>query len=168
MGYFDGLADTAFKRSNTGQTLFYPWGIFGSGFVLKTEEQHAKIRKLIKKTYIVLLIAIVIIQLTVGFWLNAVMLPIFGILYHIAVQKKTTNLSRTPEKLRFFESFRNSATSHTLATLIMLEAASIGFVAAGFWMLSKEGDEIVAMSSIGLFGLCGIAFGYMILVKIRQ
>ena len=45
MGYFDGLTDGAFKKDSFGNTLLFPWGIFGSGFIIKSKETHEKIRK---------------------------------------------------------------------------------------------------------------------------
>ena len=168
MGYFDGLTDAAFKKSTSGNNLFYPWGLFGSGVVIESEETHTEIRKFLKKVSMVTLFAVITIQVTVGFWLNVALLPIFGIWYHFTIKKITKDLPRTTEKLRFSESYKNSAKSHNLATLILLEVFSIGFVAMGVWMLSIGGDQLMAMSSIGFFGFCSIAIGYMIHAKIRQ
>ncbi len=168
MGYFDGLTDAAFKKSHTGQTIYYPWGVFGSGYVVESEEKQEQIRKFLKRLYVILLLTIVTVQITVGFWLNAVLFPAFWVWYYFSVQKMNKNSPRTAEKLRLSESYKNSAKSHNLGILIILEVFAVGFVAAGVLILLKGGDQLVAMSSMGFFGLCGIAFGYMIYIKIRH
>jgi len=168
MGYFDGIVDGAFKKSDSGDTLFYPWGKFGSGFIIKSDEQHEHFRKFYKKMYMVLLPAIIIIQLTVGFWLNAALLLPYGIWYYFISKKMTANLSRTTEKLRFKESYENSAKSHNLATLIILEVLAVAVLAFGVWGILVGSTSTMLIVSTVFFGICGASFGYMIFIKVRS
>ncbi len=168
MGYFDGVTDAIFKKDASGNTLFYPWGIFGSGFIIDSEDRKDQIRGLIKTIYIIMIPAIVIIQVTVGAWLNLVLLPVFIVWYCFTVKKLTKGLQKTEEKLRVSEAYKNSAKSHNLPTLIILEFTSLGFVGLGIWILLKGKNPLIAYAAIGLFGLCSVAIGYMIIAKIRQ
>ena len=168
MGYFDGLVSGAFKKDDSGNSLFYPWGVFGSGYIVQSKETLEQLRKFLKKYYLVMLITIITIQITVGFWLNLTILPIVIVYYHFYVKKITKDFPKTSEKLTLGQSFSNSAKSHNLPTLIILEVFSVGFVALGILILLFGQNLIIALSSIGFFGLCGVSIGYMIFVKIRK
>jgi len=168
MSYFDGLTDGAFKTDASGNTLFYPWGILGSGVIVESEEKKKKIRNFIKKISIFTLPAIIIIQITVGFWLNLILLPIFGIWYYFSIKHITKDLNITNKKLTISESYNNSAKSFGFLTLIFLEFGSIVFVVLGIWTLWIDKESLIAYASIGFFSLCAIAFGYMIVAKFRN
>lgn len=46
MGFFKRLTDSSFKVNGQGNTLFYPWGILGRGYILpdiETEKKDSKI-----------------------------------------------------------------------------------------------------------------------------
>lgn len=168
MGYFDGLTDAAFKRDASGNTLFYPWGIWGSGFIVDSEGKKNQIRGFYKKMYMVMLPAIIIIQMAVGFWLNLVLFPIYCVWYYFTAKKITQGLRKTEIKLKTSEAYKNSAKSHNLPTLIFLELISLGFVAIGIWILQAGKDSFIAYASMGFFGLCAMVIGYMIVAKIRD
>ena len=168
MGYFDGLTDAAFKKDVSGNNLFYPWGIFGSGFIINSEDEKNQIRGFFKKMYMVMFPSIIIIHMTVGFWLNLVLLPVYGIWYYFKAKKITKDLRKTEEKLKVSESYKNSAKSHNLSTLIILELFSLGFVVLGLFVLQSGKELLVAYASIGFFGLCSIAIGFMIMAKIKN
>lgn len=171
MGYFDGLADNLFKMDSSGKTLFYPYGSFGSGIVIESEEKKNQVRGFVKKTYFASLLVIIIIGMTVGYWLNFALLPVYYGWYYFIVKKVTKDLPKSTEKLKISESLKNSAKSHNLSTLILGELCSIGFVGVGFFILQKGQNQhspIVGLASIGFFGLCGISLGYMIFAKLRE
>lgn len=167
MGYFDGLTDASFKKDAQGYDLFFPWGIFGSGFVIESEQQKNKIRNFIKKTYVTTFFALLAIQVFVGLWLNLVLLPIYCIWYYSYIRKVTHNLQRSTEKLTSSESYKNSALSHSLLTLIFFELLSLGFVAVGLWRIAKEKELFMPFMSLGFFGFCAVVFAYMIVAKIK-
>ncbi len=167
MGYFDGLTDASFKKDAAGNTVFYPWGIFSAGFVIDSEVEKNRIRNFYKKMYMIIIPAIILIQIIVGFWLNLLLLPIYIAWYFFTAKKITRELKKTEEKLKITEAYTNSAKSHNFLTLIFFELISLGFVAIGFLMLST-GAAFIAYVSIGFFGLCSIAIGYMIFAKIKN
>ncbi len=170
MGYFDGLADAAFKKDASGNNLFYPWGVWGAGFIIDSEDKKNQIRGFYKKMYMVMLPAIIIIHIVMGVWLKLVLLPVFCIWYYFIAKKITKDLQKTKKKkkLKVSESCKNSAKSHNLPTLIFLELISIGFVAIGVWMLQSGEDSLIAYASILFFGLGSVALGYMVVAKIKN
>ena len=168
MGYFDGLTDAVFKKDSAGNNVFYPWGIFGSGFIIHSEDQKNQIRNFYKTMYRMMLPAIVIIHVLVGVWLNLVLLPIYIAWYHLRMRKITKDLPKTLEKLKISEAYKNSAKSHNLPTLIFLGLISIGFVAIGAFLLKSGENALIACAMIGLFGLCSVVMGCMIKTKIQS
>jgi len=168
MGYFDGLVDASFKKDSQGKDLFFPYGILSSGYVLESEEHKNKIRKFFKTTYVILLPTIVIVQIVVGFWLNLILLPIFYVWFYITIKKMTKDLQRSSEKLKTSEAYQNSARSHNLVTLVLLEIASLLFVAGGIFILNRGANVMIGSASIGFFGFCAVAIGYMIFSKIKK
>jgi hypothetical protein len=158
----------AFKKDASGNTLFFPWGVLGSGFVIGSEDARLRIRAFYVRMMMVILPAIFIIQVFVGFWLNLVMLPIFTVWYQYNVKRMTKTFSKSRERMSIVDSVGNSARAHNLPTLILLELFSVGMVAAGGWLLMSEQTRLIALASIALFGLCGIAIGFMILVRCRD
>src|SRR3954470_22575522 len=51
MGYFDGLANSAFKKDGQGRDLFFPNGILGKGRILPDAETAAKLRHKVVQFY---------------------------------------------------------------------------------------------------------------------
>ena len=167
MGYFDGLTDACFKKSDTGTTLFFPWGVIGKGYALKSQSEVDRFRGFIKKYYMVILPTVIGIQITVGFVPNLVLLPVTLCWFHFTIKRMLAGMPVTNEKLTLSEAHAGSAKSHNLATLILLEICSLGFVAAGFWIFSRRGMDLAAFASVGFFGLGSISIGFMIFKKLK-
>lgn len=168
MGYFDGLADASFKKDTHGNNLFYPWGAMGSGYIIDSEEKKNQIRNFLKKMYMIILSVIFLLQIVIGYWINIIFLVFYIVWYYFYVAKITQGLQKTDIKLKASEAYSNSARSHNLATLIVFELISIGFVAVGFWILRAEGGALIGYSSIIFFGICAIVMSYMIITKVRS
>lgn len=168
MGYFDGLADAIFKKDTEQKTVFYPWGVLGSGLIIENEEQKKRVRSIIKRMYIIMLPTIIILQLTVGLWANAALLPLYLIWYFLWAKKLSKTLNKSEEKLKLSEAYRNSAKSHNLAMLLVLELACFTFLGLAVLLIMKNGLVWQGVVSIVLFGLSSIAIGYMIVVKVKS
>jgi hypothetical protein len=168
MGYFEGLADAAFKNDADGRTLFYPWGIFGRGVVVPTEQEAERLRKFQQRTYMIALPGFLAMQFVVGFWLVLLLLPPFLVWHHFKLKHMIRNFQTASDKLTMAESTRNSARSHNLSLLIAMELFSLMFVAAGFWMLWLGEAPLIALMCLWLFGLCAVVFARMIAVKVDE
>lgn len=168
MGYFDGITDASFKTDSQGRNVFYPWGILGSGYILESEEQKQKFRKFFSRMYMIVFAVIIVVQTVFTAWLNVALLPFFYLWFHFALKKMTKGLEKSSEKLKTSEAYKNSAKSHNLFTLILLELASFVFVALGFLMVYKGQKVIFGYIAIVFFGLCSCAIGYMILSKLKK
>jgi Ca2+/Na+ antiporter len=168
MGYFDGLTDASFKKDSAGNSLFYPWGALGSGYIIESDESKNHIRGQIKTTYVVIIPLIIIVQVTVGVWLNAILLPVFVAWYIFYVKKMTKTLKKSDEKLTVKESVENSAKSHNLMTLILLLIISLGFVSIAVILLISKGSHFVPYAAIAMFGPGVFIFTRMIKHKLSD
>ncbi len=167
MGYFDGLVSGSFKTDAAGNSVFYPWGIMGKGYILRTVAEEEKLRGALKLNYMIMLPAIIIIQIAVGAWLNFILVPVYIVLFTLWVHHTTRGLERSFEKITVAESYKSSAKAHNLPTLILLEIFAIGFVAIGFWMIAEGEPIMVPVFCIVLFGAAALAIGYMIVQKVK-
>ena len=66
MGYFDDMANEAFKKDASGNAVYYPWGPFGSGFVIKSEETRKRIWNPHKKGLMILLVVFIPLIITIS------------------------------------------------------------------------------------------------------
>ena len=68
MGYFDALASASFKRDDTGNHLFFPFGAFGKGFVLPSDESVAALKRTVKRQLMVALPAVLVVVALLPTW----------------------------------------------------------------------------------------------------
>jgi hypothetical protein len=55
MGYFDKIAEAAFKETEQGMAVYYPNGAMGKGRLISSKEEKEKIFKFHKRLYKVLM-----------------------------------------------------------------------------------------------------------------
>ncbi len=168
MGYFDGLVSGSFKKDVESNTVFYPWGIMGKGYILRTAGEEEKLRGALKLNYMIMLPAIILIQIFIGAWLNFVLVPVYIVLFMVWVKHVTKGLEPSYEKLSAAEAYKSSARSHNLPTLVVLEIFSLGFVAIGGWMMAEGESVPIAALCMVFFGFCAAAIGYMIMQKLKE
>lgn len=168
MGYFDGLTDASFKTDAEGNSLFYPWGVMGAGYILPSEYKKNSIRTYIKRMYMIVLPAIILIQIVFGFLPNLILLAVYMIWYYLAVKKMTSDLTKSTVKLKTSEAYTNSAKSHNLPTLIFLSICSLVFVVMGALLIASGTGGFIGYFTVLFFGLCTVAIGYMAKIKIQS
>ncbi len=185
MGYFDGMVDGSFKTTDNGVVIFYPYGIFGVGYIIPGNEKKQEIRKHLKRfTFFSLTIILVSAYLlflplkihSFPWWITGLiyLAIVAGLtLVGLMLSKRWTNgLTQVDKKITLAESYQNAAKSYNMYVLIMLELVSLLFVIAGIWMMLYDSrawySRLVGVLIIIFFGLCSIAGGYMIKVKNKR
>jgi hypothetical protein len=109
MNYFDAIAGSSFKKTKDGRWAFYPWGIFGAGYILSDEEKHLEARNFARRYYLVSLLLIVLVGLFLG-WSRALFLSPFVIgVYVFVVRRQLHGLAKTQERLTLAETLRQQA-----------------------------------------------------------
>src|SRR4051794_941054 len=87
--YFEGLIAGGFKTAADEQRLFYPWGVFGKGYVLPDTRTEQRIRKLLKMYYMIwlpLVIIITILANSYGFYYALALIPVGLLVYSVGVR----------------------------------------------------------------------------------
>ncbi|MCB1682095.1 MAG: hypothetical protein H6858_09520 [Rhodospirillales bacterium] len=167
MGYFDGLVSGIFKKDVAGNSVFYPWGIMGRGYVIRSAAEEERLRRSVKRMYIIMLPVVVGVQISFGPWPNVAIVLLFMVGFTLWTWRVTEGMERSTEKLGVGEAYRNSAKSHNLPTLIILEIISLLFVVAGAWMVLDGHDIVIGVLCALFFAFCAAAIGYMIKQKVK-
>lgn len=168
MGYFEGLTNGLFKKDSANNTVFYPWGVLGSGFIVNSEKERNLIRSFLMKLYMAVLPVTLVIVISKRYWIWLILFPVFVVWYAFMVKRMTKGHPKADEKLKISESYRNSAKSYSLGMLILFELSSLAFVAGGLWMLQRGENPLIAISAIVFFGLGIIVFAYMLVVRVKD
>jgi hypothetical protein len=165
--YFEGLVAGNFKTAADGQRLFYPWNVWGKGYVLSDTHAEQRIRKLLKIYYMVwlpLVIIIVSIVSSFGFYYAFALIPVGLLVYGVVVRSLTQRLLSSGERLRLTDSLTISASAYSRAILWFLLLASTVFVISGIPMM-LDGQVGLGLFSIIFFGACGAMCGYMLRMR---
>jgi len=168
MGYFDGLTASSFKTDEKGNTVFYPWGIFGKGYILP-EDRKNSFRQAIKRHMMIFVPLAILCSIIFNIWIAFLMIPLYFFGYGIWVNRQTSGLEVSSGKLTLSDARASSARSHNMATLWLLEICSLLFIFAGlFILISSPQNWFVAAISILFFGFGAIVFWKMIKTKREQ
>jgi hypothetical protein len=169
MGYFDGLTNASFKKDENGNTVFFPWGVFGKGRVLD-ESTEARVRRFVSLYYKISLPLIVGVGVIVG-WLWALPLVVFLLVwFYLTTKSLVSGCPYSEGKLTLKESYISSAAGYSRFTLWLLLACSALFVAAGIFIAAvggSTGKVVLGLLTAVFFGACGVGIGYMLKLKKR-
>lgn len=167
MSYLDALTSISLKRASDGRILFFPHGALGRGFVIPSEEEHGKLRRVLKRYY-VLVFALIIGAAMTGGLVGFIMAPIFIVAYELWARAVTKRLGRTHKPLTLRESFLVQARSYGGLNFWLREIGSLVFVISGVTILILQPARWpVALAAIVCFGFCAILFAGMILARGR-
>jgi hypothetical protein len=105
MGYFKRLSDSNFKLDDHGNTLFYPWGTLGPGYILPDKETERKIRRFAKYYGFTGVTLVFIIGIFLSLWGIAflLLLPIAIFVWWAQSRRYIRGLQKTGEKLTLSE-----------------------------------------------------------------
>lgn len=173
MGYIDDRAADLLKKDASGNTIFYPWGAAGKGYVVspaKAEECRSFVRKNSLYTLPLLPVMIVLCALTSGKAIPFIMLG--GIIYSSwAVWKLKGMVKGLPVsnvRLTLKEAAHNLGRAYHVAILFLLEGLSLAFIFGFIAMLHSQGFSWRGWLGIAFFGFGAWMFGYSIYCKLKK
>ncbi len=112
MGYFRTLTNSSFKLDSKGNTIFFPWGILGKGYVLPNNEIEEKIRRFLTAYYLIGLTLILIIGGFLYLWVVAILLiPFSFIIWWIQAKRYIKGLDQSSEKLSIKDNMKSLFTN---------------------------------------------------------
>jgi hypothetical protein len=169
MGYFDGLASAIIKKDKNNNSVYYPWGVLGKGYILPNAEKETEIKDLVILFYKIM-IGLFFVHIIVLKSIAILVLLTFGLLvwFLIKSQQITKDCPISEEKLTLKEGYTNSAKAHNKTVLWILFGAAILFTLGGIAMLITSKLFILGLLMTLLFGASSAAIFYMIQVKNKQ
>jgi hypothetical protein len=166
--YFNCLTEASFKKDNDGNTLFFPWGIYGKGRIITDELIKRKVRSFIGIYHIVSFSASIFTVIFLGWAWLFLLVPVSIVWFHLAIKSLLSGCRYSEVKLSFRESLTKSAKMFNKFTLWLLLLGSFLFVVTGIIVLiiaKSTSDLLVGISSIIVFGTCTILYAYMLNLK---
>ncbi len=108
MGYFRRLSDALFKIDRHGNTIFYPWGIIGKGYMLPDRQTEDKIRRFVIWYHFTGLAIILIVGAFLGHWIVCLLLvlPAAIILWSLIAKRFVKGFQPSVEKSTFRENLK--------------------------------------------------------------
>lgn len=160
MGYWQAQQGGLFMKGKNGETIFYPWGGFGSGYIIDAEEREKSIRKILRRTT---LIGISLgypsykMAGTLGPIALVVMISCFLFMF---LNWELYGLKKSTEKYNFRLAFENSAVAHSSASIAFVFSVSLIFFIGSIF--------VVFFSEKMYWGLAGLILcGFSLFVSIR-
>ena len=169
MGYFDGLASGIIKKDKNNNSVYYPWGVLGKGYVLPNAERETAIKNLVILFY----------QLFFGILFLLLILlknnPIFAVCtialiawFLLKSHHLTKDCPKSDEKLTLKEGYSNSAKAHNKTVLWILLVVAVSATLVGIVMLFSGKLFLPGLIIMLLFGASSAAIYYMIQIKNKQ
>jgi hypothetical protein len=166
--YSDLLTTSVMKTGADGRKIFYPWGIYRSGYVFPTNDAYERLNDLLK-IYIVISLAFILPPAATGSYFAVTAMILLSVaFYSIWMRFELPRLEPTQEKLTFRLSFTNFARLLP-GWLIWLELIGcLVFVACGMLVLIiQPGQWMMTLAGIVFFG-AGVVLSAVTLVLRRR
>ena len=150
-----GRFDNWLERSAQGETLFYPWGMFGQGYVIEDSRRQRPLQ-LLRRSCGALLCVLLTIFSDLRTWIAAEITLSLGLIvlvgYHSGI--KVLLAGAAPHTTR--PTLERFAASYSLETLRALFQGCLALAAAGVFLaaLGHTRDRVVAGVACGV--MCGI------------
>lgn len=126
MGFIDNLSEGLFKKDSEGRFVYYPWGIWGDGFVVNSQEKLIQIQGYTNKFYIVVFPVILIAKFVIGIW-SLLLLLIFFFWYYFTIKRLIGKLEKVTEAKKISEFYKNSSKKFSFLRLVGGEIFSLVF-----------------------------------------
>ncbi len=160
-----------FKKDESGNYIFYPWGVLGNGRVLPDKEMENRVRDFVRGSLIISLISlpvILIICVTIGWVYDFVFL--LGIIawYHLKIRTLLAACLISHDKLTLKKSYTDFANLINKKILWLLLILSIISLPSGVLMFIQGTTSYDKLMGAIAFIFCIIwtfVVGYMIKTK---
>src|SRR5690606_27113935 len=116
----------------------YPWGLFGKGYVVPSDEEVNKLKRTTKKLLIFNFFFLIFLMgplKALGFPIFVLFVSIYLFGYYIWIQTITRKFEKTNEKISSHEVHTKQAHVYTYTDLILLSLVSVVFVVGGIVMI---------------------------------
>jgi len=169
MSFFDALTTGAFKTTQDGRWLFFPWGTLGRGYVIVSEQDYKRLQKQMK-AYIVVSLVLMMGGVVLQSYLIAFgSLIIFTAFYPVWASYLVRNLQPSEERLSLQESLISQARARRVIFLWTLEVFALVFAAFGIFALIVDPSIWPgALVLIVISGLCAVVVARILILRKRD
>lgn len=169
MGYFDGLASGIIKKDKDNNSVYYPWGVLGKGYVLPSAERETEIKNMVILFYQLFFgVFFVHLFLLKNALIFALLVLALVIWFLVKSKQLTKDCPKSGEKLTLKEGYTNSAKAHNKTVLWILLVVAFIATLGGIALLFSGKQFILGLIMTLLFGASSAAIYYMIQVKNKQ
>lgn len=187
MRCFSYIAEQSFQTDQQGRRLFYLHGPWSLPYIIPDAETEAFLLRrqaiVLRWSFGAILFGLLLLFALrpkilfqpsgfIGFFCLA--LAVICLVNWSLLRHRLNTLTRLEGAQSFRGFYKGSADKHSVGALALGLIGSLIFVAQGYWLLGSsipsrfEVAPIVGWLCITFFGLCALAWGYCLLVKLRN
>lgn len=165
MIFFRTSIDSMFKKNRLGDEVFYPYGIFGPGYIIESNEKKNEIKKFLINSQLIGLLLLIPLVFYIEFY---IILYIF--LFYLWFFKKMiqilAGLKKSEEQLKYMEFIQNFTKASSYKALVAILLFNMSILVLGAWILLSDREGFTAgiiLSTLAMPGL--IIYAYFIYIK---
>ncbi|MGD9818137.1 MAG: hypothetical protein AB7V04_05475 [Desulfomonilaceae bacterium] len=166
MSFLDSFSDPLFKKSESGESIFYPWGVLGKGYVITSNAEADRIKATVKWcNFCAILVSIMCLQV-LGLVYSLIFVGIYYVGYTFWTGSVTKGMAVASEKLRLSETVERMVIHYSPWNLVLMLVLALVLCILSAIMFFAEPEER-GMAAIGFifFGGCSLWFAYMLSVR---
>jgi Na+/H+-translocating membrane pyrophosphatase len=176
MDYFDHITSTNFKAAPDGRKLFFPYGEFGPGYIIDSEQAYERLRRRFAIVWIICFLAVItigiIIQDVLGIYFALLFLgmtwAVAFTVYMVWTRFLVRGLQPSNEKLSLGETWIQ-ALAFSLGGLWFLASVALALVGASVvFLILDPRNWLMATASIVICGILAGAFAWMLVRQRRR
>lgn len=160
---FDIFAAPLFKSDRGGRPVFFPWGFWGPGYVLPSQEAAERLRRSVRTSWAVLfllgipVISLIVLQAMAGDFLGFVAIGgAAGLGMSLYFRSMTRGMERSDTRLSMREAQDAKIQAMGRSGLRVMSALSLVLMVLGGAVLVGGGRDSVPLASamVAIFGAC--------------
>lgn len=169
MGFFNNISEQQFKKDEAGNTVYYPRGAFGKGYVITSDEQMVKARKL-SHTLIIAgfagVPALLLCVMLLGWLSLIVIIPLALLAEQMAIKSVTRTSQASNKQFPLVENIKTNAVKFNIGILIFGAIMSVLFViGCAFVIITEPQSALSVLGGLVIFGASSVMFIYMLIVR---
>jgi len=168
MGYSDVLIDTIFKKTDDGKTIFYPYGISGSGYIV-SQDSEKKIKIFLGKYFLITFILVFI-----AIWLSKIfaIISLFFALpfYYIRIKYLLSDAKKTEKKIKFIDITKKTVMAMGIPKIVQMLIGTLLLFTGSIFMIFSPKDRIIGITGAIFTGFCLLCttFWFWIAIKYNK
>jgi hypothetical protein len=164
--YTDALFTGLIKTAADGRRIFYPWGLFWSGYVVTSPDDEERLKTSVAVHFVAVVILMAIGQLWMGYAGALVAGALAVAAYVVWLKRATAALQPSSERMSLAESYRAQAIAQGSARLWSWLATGLFLVYLGLAALLSASVNAAAMALLVGLGILFSAFStYMLVLR---